>query len=650
MQTSTVESLLDTLYTMNFTVDSKLCISDATEKLKQYVPDIEGRNLLDLFKCHRPKGIKKYSDLLENEDNLFLLVAQDRSIALRLKVVNLPRQRKLRLVGCPWLAWMNEHNPEAKLQLTDFPKLDAQMDQQFYLASQQNMVNDLEKLNAELLAARQETLNSNRIRTDLFAVMSHEMRTPLNGVISALSLLEDKNLEENEQLISLAKNSANSLMTVINFALDYSKIDAGRMDLVEEGFEPRKLINSVTSVGKSLASQKGLQFDVIQDDNLPSGLIGDEEKLRQILTNLIGNAIKFTEQGSVTLKVNWNEAGSVSFSVKDTGYGIASEDQKKIFKPFWTSTSGNENIQSTGLGLNIAQQLATLMEGNITVVSEVDIGSKFLVTIPLQAIELQIETEPEVEHIENVKFEGRVLVVDDNHTNLILAEMLLEKLGLNIRKASSGEDAVEIAKDVKFDVILMDILMPGIDGMQATKLINQMPDPPPIVACTANVGTDYARQYLASGFSGYIQKPIDIPRLYEVLDAWLTKVKSNSRQDKIKANTLSTRVLDKLVNDIGGEKFEEFRNLFLSESQKRMTSLLSGWVSRDYKKLVLESHSMASSTAGFGAHELARKLKRIESFARDREVNQLVEEISDLEIFFNAATSAIENYKIGESE
>lgn len=650
VQRQSTEAYLDDLFTMCFNVDEDLIVSRSSDKLKNLLPDIDSSNFLDFFDCHRPTGIKSYDDLLKHEKDLFLLVSRDRRLALRSQFVPLFDSNSIRFVGAPWLAWMNDHNPRLSLQLTDFPKLDAQMDQQFYLASQQNMVNDLEKINGDLLAAKEEALEANRIRTDLFAVMSHEMRTPLNGVISALTLIEDQRTpDSNQKLMRMARNSANSLMTVINFTLDYAKIDAGKMQLVEESFDPRKLLLGVEAIARSLLEEKPIRVSLEIDDSLPTGLLGDEEKLRQVLTNLVGNAVKYTSEGNIWLKLKWISGGQLEFSVKDTGVGIAHANLDNIFSPFWTSSSGNEHLQSTGLGLNISKQLTELMGGSLYVQSELNIGSEFIVLIPIKAIELEQGEVRETNALQEVRFSGRVLVVDDNLTNLALAEMLLEKLGLQIRKASTGEDAVSIARDVTFDVVLMDILMPGMDGMQTMKQINKLPDSPPIIACTANVGPDYARQYVASGFSGYVQKPIELHQLCEVLAKWLPKAEVTEERQPVKpSHTLTRSVLEKLCNEIGEEKYERIRDLFLKESQKRMTSLLSAWVSRDYDKLVLESHAMAGSAGSFGADILSQKLKRIEYLGREREVNLLIEEISGIDRFFDETIQAIEEYVPGD--
>ncbi len=645
MNTHHFPKLLDQLYTMNFSVDDRFEISDVSSKLDNLYPNLLGRQLLEIFDCHRPKKINGFEDLAQHAGSLFLIVAKDRSLALRLQPVIAEDGKSARFVGSPWLAWMNDHNPERRLQLTDFPKLDAQMDQQFYLASQQTMVNDLEKLNSELLRAKEDAIKSNRIRTDLFAVMSHEMRTPLNGVISALTLMEDDKAD-NKRLLELARQSANGLMTVINFALDYAKIDAGKMNIDYVDFEPMTLVQSIEAVAQTLIAGKDVQFEIIRSDNLPVGLRGDEERLKQILINLVGNAIKYTESGKVTVTVEWTQSDQLSFTISDTGCGIPSYHLDKIFEPFWTSTSGNEKIQSTGLGLNIARQLTDLLNGSLSVTSTEKVGSEFKLTVPMSEVVIKhLHTERASEDVDS-QLIGRVLVVDDNQTNLVLAEMLLEKLGLQTRKASSAEDAIEIARDVPFDAILMDIMMPGMDGMQATRRINEFDGAPPIIACTANVGPDYARQYLASGFSGYLQKPIEPHKLRETLGKWLpTSPSTDSVQETKKV--VCTHSIDKLFKEIGAKNFERILTLFLSESQKRMTSLLSAWVSRDYDKLILESHALASSSASFGAERLSHKLKRIEAYGRDRAINPLIEEISELEKHFREGISVIEAYEPG---
>jgi len=394
------------------------------------------------------------------------------------------------------------------------------------------MVEDLKELNAQLTKARDVEKESNRLRSDFFAVMSHEMRTPLNGVISALSLLQDPSHATDQQALTmLAQNSATSLLSVINYALDYSKIDAGRMTVENQDFNLPEVMKSVTDVTASRATQKELTIELEIDSEIPTYIHGDNEKLTQIMLNLVGNAIKFTEHGGVKVRISQHKMpDSLRFEVEDTGHGIPEDQLGMIFEPFWTSQKGSPSEPSTGLGLNICKQLVELLSGEISVDSTVGVGSCFTVTLPFfPATEttntvVPSETRGEIPS----RFLGNVMLVDDSQSNLLLGQMILEGMGVVVRTASTGEEAVEIAADIDFDLILMDIWLPGIDGVEATELIHQYGKSTPIVALTAHVGTGRKQEYLDKGFNGYLQKPVEKKQLIRTLSLWLKSAEAEN--------------------------------------------------------------------------------------------------------------------------
>jgi signal transduction histidine kinase len=298
------EKVLDELFTMNFSIDQDLGVYNLTPRLRRYLGDFEdGQNLFDVFKFHRPSEVNSLKDLRRIGSSLVLLLSTSGGHGLRGQLLPLSEVKGYRFVGVPWLAWIDANNFESSLNQGDFPKIDSQMDQQIYISTQKSMVGDLEELNRGLISAQSESIEENRVRSDFFAVMSHEMRTPLNGVISALSLLEDGDQNDKEKLTSLAKNSADNLMTVINYALDYSKIEAGQMPLESTNFRLDDLVGYATDVVVSRAQMKSIEIQTTIDAEVPLHLKGDSKKLRQILINLLANGIKFTEKGSVKLKV-----------------------------------------------------------------------------------------------------------------------------------------------------------------------------------------------------------------------------------------------------------------------------------------------------------------------------------------------------------
>ena len=653
MVDSATEKVLDELFTMNFSIDRDLRLFNLSSHLKRYIGHLsDDCNLFDVFKFHRPSDIDNFYDLGRVGNSLVLLHSQSGEHGLRGQLLPLDGREGYRFVGVPWLAWINANNFESNLTMGDFPKIDSQMDQQLYMSTQKSMVDDLEQLNRELVSAQSESLEANRRQSGFFAVMSHEMRTPLNGVISALSLLEEDDQSDPEKLIALAKNSADNLMTVINYALDYSKAEAGGMSLEANDFKLEDLVSSTTDVVVSRARQKSIEIQTLVDADLPLYLKGDDEKLRQILINLLANGIKFTDEGSVSLKVSLGEPGgseggvNVCFSVEDTGRGIIERDIDHIFEPFWSKRNGTAEA-STGLGLNICKHLVELIGGSITVDSQVGKGSCFELNVPLQIGAEREENDAGAEALELPSaFEGRVMLVDDNQTNLLLGKMILEKLGLSVRTASTGEESVEISKGLNFDLVLMDISMPGISGIEAAQLINQQKNPPPIVALTAYADSALTNEYLSKGFKGYLKKPLDRIELVRELALWLEHVGENALPEIEESNRpqLQVQTLADLVDQIGLENFDRCREMFLKETKDRIARLLAAWVRRDHVELTREAHTMASSVASFGGEDFAWRLRKIERASRDDRIAEVITYMKDVESVCNLMLEGVKNY------
>ena len=495
MHEETQIDCLNSLFTMCFNINDQLEVSLLTPALENYLTVLPlEKSFSKLFQAQRPKCLTGDLDPGRSQGKRFLLIAQDKTIALRGQIVRLTDSDSFRFVGSPWAAWMRENNPKIALKIDDFPILDSQMDQRFHLATKDLMVRDLEKISEQLRQARDAADSANQLKTDLFAVMSHEMRTPLHSVISALNLVQQsKNEGKRKYLAEIAQNSAPSLLNVINYALDYSKIDAGRMKLEPVEFGITELVRTVTDMTTGKAQQKGVTLTTRVDESVPKYFRGDEQKVRQILVNLASNAVKF--------------------SVSDRGCGISENDLKQIFEPFWSKNLKANHDVGTSLGLKISKQLAQLMNADISVSSSLDVGSEFVFTLVLV---LEIVSQPAIKTLQfgskrlPNSFSGLVMVVDDNLTNLMLTEMVLNTHGLEVRTASSGEEALELARTTPFDLILMDITMPGMSGIEATDQINKMMLNPPVIAMTAHVQPEQIDQYLAHGFSGYLRKPMKI--------------------------------------------------------------------------------------------------------------------------------------------
>ena len=358
------------------------------------------------------------------------------------------------------------------------------------------------------------------------ANMSHEIRTPINAVLGMNEMiLRDTKEDFTREYATNIESSGNLLLSIINDILDFSKIESGKMDIIPADYELSSVINDLVNALRPKAEAKDLGFVVEVDKSIPEYLNGDENRIRQIIINIINNAIKYTEQGHVTLRINGERSKDefmLTVSVSDTGKGIKDEDIGKLFESFRrVDEESNRNIEGTGLGLSIAGSLTELMEGRIEVESKYGKGSTFTIFIPQRitkegevgdyAARAKESQKKNRNHV--VKFiapKARVLVVDDNSMNLKVFKLLLRETKVQVTLAGGGQEAIEILENERFDLIFLDHLMPEMDGIETLKKIKELyPDiTSPIIALTANAISGAREMYLENGFDGYLSKPI----------------------------------------------------------------------------------------------------------------------------------------------
>lgn len=657
---------LQQLFSIVVVFDQEWVISNTSPVLQKYVPDaVPGARLIDLFDFHRPAGINSVADLRPNLKSLILLVSSDRTFAIRGQILQagFGADERFYFLGAPWLSWIKANRPDSDLSLSDFSNQDAQLDQLFFMTTEQNMVSDLERLNNELRIAKDDAESANQAKSDFLAVMSHEMRTPLNGVISAISLLEDSVLEpEQEHLLEIARNSSQDLLLVINYALDSAKAEAGRFEVELEDFDPVESVNSVIDVVRARAARKGIGLITDINADVPRWVSGDATKIRHILLNLVGNAVKFTEEGRVTIRLKPLLSGDrIRFEVADTGRGIEEAKKDRIFDAFWSSSDRLAGSDlGTGLGLDISRRLLQMLDGNIGFESEVGKGSTFWFEVPTHtaATPVKVRNSQFGNHAESMPrtFQGRVLLVDDNQTNLVIGKMILERLGIKVETVSNGKEAVEMADAVPFDLILMDITMPVMDGFQATLEIRRNPihEKLPIVALTARVLPEDHQKLLESGMNDYLIKPINRQELVQVMKDWLPSGAS-SRQDvsdESPRQTAAEIVLDdetlkSLVSDIGPAGYGTVLTIFLCELDQRKRALMDAWKENELDDTAHEAHTLSSSTRSFGAVRLANNLKAVELAAKERSKLKVDRLFKDLEREFSEAIDAINKFSKG---
>jgi signal transduction histidine kinase/FixJ family two-component response regulator len=618
---------LEQLFSIVFQLDDELRVKAASKVALAHMPWLADRpQLTDVFVVARPRGIANAGDVLKRSDQLFLMTATDGSFAVRGQIAPFNRngERVLVFCGAPWMLWINRELPDLKLGIRDFSPQDPQLDQLFFMTTEKAMVSDLELLNRQLQEAKSDLETAQHARDKFFAQMSHEMRTPLNGVVSALALLEQHRLpEESRDLLSLIKSSSQNLMQVINYVLDVSKIEAADGSTEKEPFRLDELVESVLDIVGARALEKNLGLHLRVKPGLPQNFLGDGARLRQTLLNLVTNAIKFTEEGEVTVRVGDDKSrpGWVRIEVTDTGIGVSEEFQERIFEPFFSITPHGQTCreQGTGLGLDIVRRNVKLMEGELGLDTLPGEGSTFALMLPLEAAVKAVKEPRASVPAEKApaKLRGTVLLVDDNETNLMLGTMLLEGLGLNVKGAASGEAAVEAAAQNCFCAVLMDINMPGIDGFEATRQIRRLPgrEKTPILALTAYASSQEQEKARESGMNDYLTKPIGQAHLAQALGQWLPAYATDYGPNDASGveTVLNEAALEVLAREIGAANLERVLKTFGNEAHKRWRSLAAA---ESPSEMAREAHSLVSSCRSFGLAAVAEALADIEQQAR----------------------------------
>ncbi len=502
----------------------------------------------------------------------------------------------------------------------------------------------------ELETQKQRADAANKAKSAFLANMSHDIRTPINAVLGMDEMILRESSESN--IISYASDiqmAGKTLLSLINDILDFSKVEEGKMEIIPVQYELSSLIGDLVNLIKERALNKGLELRVEVNENIPHLLYGDEIRIKQCILNLLTNAVKYTHEGEVKLFVDYEDKGQsilLKISVKDTGIGMKAEDMKILFSPFdRIEEERNRNIEGTGLGMSIVQNLLSLMDSELEVHSEYGVGSEFSFEIIQQVVEAQpvgdVAKRYNAMQVERTQYhqlfnapEARILVIDDTEANLVVVENLLKRTEIKIDTSTSGKDALELVNKCKYDCIFVDHMMPGMDGIETLGEIKKIKlnENTPCVVLTANAVSGVREKYLEAGFSDYMSKPIDGEKLEKLLLEMLPKEKCVEYQEK---HTLTENaVIPEEINNIAAldvsegikncgsrEGFLSVLKVFHDTAINKVEEIEDLYNNKDIEGYTIKVHALKSAARIIGAKTLSEQARLLEEAGKNNDMS-----------------------------
>lgn len=504
-------------------------------------------------------------------------------------------------------------------------------------------ISDQKEYELILKKAKQDAESANKSTSSFLATMSHEMRTPLNAIIGVLGLLaHTPMIPEQKQLVKTGRNSSELLLIVINDILDFSKMEVGKVTLENICFDLHYLLRDTLEILQALIGEKNLTINLNIDPALPEFVMGDPDRFRQILTNLIHNAIKFTLEGSITIQARGihveNEFFDFQCVIQDTGIGISRKNQSILFEPFtMVDQTHSRSFEGTGLGLAICQRLSSLMGGIINVDSEIGKGSTFTFMVRLKEgiKEDCLYRNESNKNMRIPKENTRILLAEDNSANQMVIKKILELANQKVDIANDGLEALEAVSSNDYDLILMDISMPKIDGLESVRRIKQLPEKNqiPIIALTAHALEGDRERFLAAGMDHFLTKPIQRSSLLDNIARLTSPEKTKDieiegdSQLQLTDNESSNEFVDELIlrqllKDTSAEVVPELLRSYISDAKVRLDKIQQAVKHSDAKTLEFEAHTLSSSAITYGNRKLHTQLRKLERLCIDKNIEQ----------------------------